>query len=241
MRQHSVANIISPVPVERAGTQRGKRLSPELEAGPPVAAVYDRRPDPRFGGHRPPLQYLVWIQRDSTVAEGLSLGCERSKFKNPKSKIPPGFTLIEVLIALSIFAMAAVVLGAAYVNVLLSYEIAARSTQGDEDAKFARAQLLAIADPKKIEEGGDFDSPGGRRVHWSAQIEPTETADLFLVHFLCEINDPATPDTQKIAQDFRVLRPTWSDPADRDKLRQNARQRIQELNAGNGGSQPVRK
>ena len=223
MRQHSVANIISPVPVERAGTQRGKRLSPELEAGPPV-----------------------WIQRDSTVAEGLSLGCERSKFKNPKSKIPPGFTLIEVLIALSIFAMAAVVLGAAYVNVLLSYEIAGRSTQGDEDVKFARAQLLAIAEPKKIEECGDFDSPGVLRVHWSAQIEPTETADLFLVHFLCEINDPATTDTQKTAQDFRVLRPTWSDPAERDKLRQNARQRIQELNANNGvnaagGRQPRKK
>ena len=160
----------------------------------------------------------------------------KSKLKNPKSKIPRAFTLLEVLIALSIFAMAAMVLAASYVNVLLSYQIAARGTQGDEDVKFARAQLLAIADPKKIEEGGDFDSPNGRRVHWSAQIEPTETADLFLVHFLCEISDPATPEMPKIAQDFRVLRPTWSDPTDRDKLRQEARQRIQDLNANNGGS-----
>jgi len=178
----------------------------------------------------------------------LAAGVDRhqSKIKNPKSKIRRAFTLIEVLVALSIFAFAAVVLGAAYVNVLLSYEIAARSTQGEEDVKFARAQLLAIADPKKIDDGGDFDSPGGRHVHWSAQIEPTETADLFLVHFLCEINDPATPDAQKTAQDFRVLRPTWSDPADRDKLRQDARQRIQELNANNGnnaasGGQPGKK
>ena len=160
----------------------------------------------------------------------------QSKIQNPKSKIPRAFTLLEVLIALSIFALAAVVLGASYVNVLLSYQIAARSTQSDEDVKFARAQLLAIADPKKIDDGGDFDSTDGRRAHWSAQIEPTETADLFLVHFLCEINDPATSDTQKIAQDFRVLRPTWSDPADRDKLRQDARQRIQDLNANNGSS-----
>jgi len=187
-------------------------------------------------------RFSIFDFRFRTVRQHLTAGVDRhrSKFKNPKSKIPRGFTLIEVLIALSIFAMAAVVLGAAYVNVLLSYEIAARSTQGDEDVKFARAQLLAIADPKKIEDGGDFDSPSGRRVHWSAQIEPTETADLFLVHFLCEINDPATTDPQKLAQDFRVLRPTWSDPAERDKLRQDARQRIQELNAGNGGP-PVKK
>jgi general secretion pathway protein I len=182
-------------------------------------------------------RFLIFDFRSRAIdAGGPVRACgSQSKFKNPKSKIPRAFTLIEVLIALSIFAMAAVVLGASYVNVLLSYEIAARSTQGDEDVKFARAQLLAIADPKKIEDGGDFDSPGGRRVHWSAQIEPTETADLFLVHFLCEINDPAASDPQKIAQDFRVLRPTWSDPADRDKLRQDARERIQELNAGNGG------
>jgi general secretion pathway protein I len=169
--------------------------------------------------------------RDEALARG-----PKSKIQNPKSKIHRAFTLIEVLIALSIFAIAAVMLGAAYVNVLLSYEIAARSTQGDEDVKFARAQLLAIADPKKIEEGGDFESPGGRRVHWTAQMEPTETADLFLVHFVCEINDPAATEAQKVEQDFRVLRPTWSDPADRDKLRQEARQRIQDLNANNGGS-----
>ena len=193
-------------------------------------------------------RFSLFDFRFRTARQHRSAGVDRhrSKFKNPKSTISRAFTLIEVLIALSIFALAAVVLGASYVNVLLSYEIATRSTQGDEDVKFARAQLLAIADPKKIEEGGDFDSAGGRRVHWSAQIEPTETADLFLVHFLCEINDPATPDTPKIAQDFRVLRPTWSDPAERDKLRQDARQRIQELNANSGvnaagGRQPGKK
>ena len=174
--------------------------------------------------------------RDQALARGT-----KSKIPNQKSKIPRAFTLIEVLVALSIFAFAAVVLGAAYVNVLLSYETAARSTQGDEDVRFARAQLLAIADPKKIEEGGDFDSPGGRHVRWSAQIESTETADLFLVHFLCEINDPATSDTPKIAQDFRVLRPTWSDPAERDKLRLDARQRIQELNKNNAGGNPPKR
>jgi general secretion pathway protein I len=150
------------------------------------------------------------------------------------------FTLIEVLVAISIFALAAIVLSSAYVNVLTSYEVAARSTLNDEDVTFARAQLLAIADRKKIDEGGDFEATGGRRVHWSAEIESTETADLFLVHFTCEINDPAAREPQKVTEDFRVLRPTWSDPAERDKLRQEARQRIEELNIslgkGNGSS-----
>ena len=41
-------------------------LSPELEADPPVAAVYDRRTGPAtsLGGHRPPLQNTVETERD---------------------------------------------------------------------------------------------------------------------------------------------------------------------------------
>ena len=40
-----------------------------------------------------------------------------------------GFTLVEVLVALCIFAMAAVVLGSAYVNVLTGYEVVSRGVQ----------------------------------------------------------------------------------------------------------------
>src|SRR5688500_13870574 len=50
----------------------------------------------------------------------------------------PGFTLVEVLVALCIFAMAAVVLGASYLNVLNSYEIVSRGMQVNEDFAFAR-------------------------------------------------------------------------------------------------------
>ena len=38
-----VLRLRHPAPAGRAGARLGKRLSPELEAGLPVAAVYDRR------------------------------------------------------------------------------------------------------------------------------------------------------------------------------------------------------
>jgi hypothetical protein len=67
----------------RADARRGKRLSSELEAGSPVAAVYDRRNDSvsqvgdaaHNGGHRPPLQNSVCAQHDSTRSGCLSLRC----------------------------------------------------------------------------------------------------------------------------------------------------------------------
>ena len=57
-----------------------------------------------------------------------------------------GFTLIEVMVALMIFGLTAVVMGGAYLNVLNSYEAAQRSNLNEGEVSFARSQLLTIAD-----------------------------------------------------------------------------------------------
>jgi general secretion pathway protein I len=140
-----------------------------------------------------------------------------------------GFTLIEVLVALCIFALAAVVLGSAYMNVLTSYEIIARASQTSEDVAFARSIVLSEPDRTKLEPGGDFDTAGGSHLHWSVDIASTNEADLFTVTFTCELTDPNRPEPEKTVETFTVLRPTWSiDPAERDKLRQDAKTRILE-------------
>jgi general secretion pathway protein I len=140
-----------------------------------------------------------------------------------------GFTLIEVLVALCIFALAAVVLGSAYMNVLTSYDIVARASQTSEDVAFARSIVLTEPDRTKLEPGGDFDTAGGSHVHWSVDIVSTNEADLFTVTFTCELTDPNRPEPEKTVETFTVLRPTWSiDPAERDKLRQDAKTRILE-------------
>ncbi|MFA5265044.1 MAG: prepilin-type N-terminal cleavage/methylation domain-containing protein [Opitutaceae bacterium] len=140
------------------------------------------------------------------------------------------FTVIEVLISLSILAMTAVVLGAAYLNVLTSYELAARDTQADQDQLFALSQLLSQPDLKKAEEGAEFDSVGNRHVRWKAAIEPTKLPDLFDVAFSCEIADPGKGGPRTETQTLRLLRPTWSEAADRDKLRQEIRRQIEQEN-----------
>ena len=137
-----------------------------------------------------------------------------------------GFTLLEVLVALAIFSLAAVVFGAAYVNVLTSYEVARRVMQTDAEVKFARAALLAEPDADKAAQGADYDSADGRHIKWTATIEPTTVADLFTVTFECECTGPGLPEPQRMKQVFRVLRPTWSQATDRTTLRANAKDRI---------------
>ena len=143
------------------------------------------------------------------------------------------FTLLEVMVALAIFAVATVALAAAYINVLNAYDIVGRSNIRDEDVRFARAQLLAEPDRQKAEEGGDFDAASGGRVRWRATIEPTNTADLFQVDFTCEVSEsnpaPTAPPSRPLTQRFFLLRPTWSEGTDQAKARGEARERILEL------------
>jgi prepilin-type N-terminal cleavage/methylation domain-containing protein len=140
-----------------------------------------------------------------------------------------GFTLLEVLISLLIFVMAAVVLGSSYVNVLNGYDLAQRAEARNEDIEFARAQLLAEPDHDKAEQGGEFDSANARHASWHAQIDPTQTADLFAVAFTCEINDPSAPKPETVTENFMVLRPTWSDPTKRSTLLAAAKEQIDKI------------
>ena len=125
----------------------------------------------------------------------------------PLRPVSGGFTLLEVLAALVIFLMAAVVLGSAYVNVLNGYDLAQRANARNDDIEFARAQLLAEPDHDKAEQGGEFDSTNGRHVSWHAQIDPTQTADLFAVAFTCEINDPSAKKPETVTENFMVFPP----------------------------------
>ena len=170
-------------------------------------------PDPRLSDSRPPAGSRAPAEsRGSTESGGA------------------GFTLLEVLVALTIFAMAAVVLGSSYLNVLNSYEVVARGVQINEDFAFARQQVLNEPDRKKVEEGGEFETAGARRAKWSVEIESTGVADVFRVGFTCEIADPNRPEPERQVQTFLLLRPTWViDPGERGKLKEDAKTRILEI------------
>jgi general secretion pathway protein I len=136
-----------------------------------------------------------------------------------------GFTLVEVLVSLVIFALTAVVLGSAYLNVLNGYEIARKANMNDEDVFFARSQLLSQSDLQAAQSGAEFDD-GDRHVRWTAEIEPANTTDLFTVTFTCTVTGGAGVEPRSVAETFMLLRPTWSDPTARTTLRQNAVTRI---------------
>jgi len=141
-------------------------------------------------------------------------------------RTPRGFTLIEVLVSLAIFALAAVVLSVAYLNIIGSYRALGAQHQGDEDWKLLRAVVLTEELLEKVEEGGRIALPDGRQLNWKAKVDPTDVADLFLLTL--EADSPASGDAEawQRRQVLHLLRPSWSDPAEREELREKTRQRI---------------
>jgi general secretion pathway protein I len=141
------------------------------------------------------------------------------------TRLPRAFTLIEVLLSLAIFALTAVVLGGAYVNVLNSYQAAQQENVYDADVSYARSQLLTQADLPTAQTGSEFDD-GDRHIKWTAEIDPANTTDLFTVAFTCVITSASGSDAKTIVENFMLVRPTWSDPTARSTLRANAASRI---------------
>ena len=149
------------------------------------------------------------------------------------------FTLLEVLMAMALFAMAAVMLASAYLNVLNSYETAGRAARLNEDFAFARQFVLNEPDRRKVEEGGEFATAAGHRARWSVEIASTGVADVFRVAFTCETSDPARMEPDRVTQSFLVMRPTWVvDAAERGKLKEEAKTRILELQGKLKAGQP---
>lgn len=136
----------------------------------------------------------------------------------PAVKTPPrrAFTLIEVLVSLGIFALAAIVLSAAYLNILGAYQTVRQRQQDDEDWKHLRAQVLTEPDRAVLERGGNLPRPDGSIQAWTVRIEPTAIADLFTVTLRLEKpGEAGAPPERRL----NLLRPAWSDPGERDRLR----------------------
>jgi len=137
-----------------------------------------------------------------------------------------GFSLIEVVVALAIFAMAAVVLTETFVNSLLAREKGVSNDARNRDIRDVRMQLLLEPNREDAEEGDTYKTLSNGSARWEAEIKPTNVIDLFQVQLRIEFEEPQ--DAQKVSylETLYLLRPTWSESDERSDLLQEKREAL---------------
>jgi prepilin-type N-terminal cleavage/methylation domain-containing protein len=127
-------------------------------------------------------------------------------------------SLIEVLVALAIFALAAVGLSSAYGNILLARAAMERLDQDDESMRLARAAVLApdALTDKTVREAGERLSgrvtlSDGTLAEWEAELSSATVDALFLVTLTVRRDG----ETTERKQSFNLYRPAWAASSDR--------------------------
>lgn len=153
-----------------------------------------------------------------------------------------GMSLIEVLVAVAIFGLAAVGLSAAYGNILLARAAMNRLEADDEAMRLARAAVLApeaLANRQVRSAGerltGRVTLSDGSTAEWEAELSPAEIDSLFLVGLTVRREGDAAETTQA----FHLYRPAWAASADRQARLRAATEKLRGARGFEGTSGAV--
>lgn len=142
----------------------------------------------------------------------------KSLFRSAGRAPSGGFSLIEVLIALAIFAAASTVLVSAFASAMLARERSVGNDLLHADIRAVRMQLLLEPSLEAAEDGGNYPTLNHGEATWQAVIEPTEVVDLFRVELQIEFSAPPEDQTGTHSEQLYLLRPTWSEAGERSEL-----------------------
>ncbi|MEC8778691.1 MAG: type II secretion system protein, partial [Verrucomicrobiota bacterium] len=105
----------------------------------------------------------------------------RARTQVANSPVQSGFMLIEVLIALAIFGLAAVYLVDGAFVASRTIRVMKDTREMEQDLLWVRSQVFQEADYEKMEEGGDIQALSMGEVKWETEIDMTEVLDLYKV------------------------------------------------------------
>ena len=137
-----------------------------------------------------------------------------------KAKHLKGFSLIEVLIALALFAICSNLIASAFINALLARERNPSSTYQDIAISTVRKQLLLEKNLEDAEEGGTLTLLEKGEASWTAEILSTDIIDLFECRLDIEFLESDNPNQAIYSETLYLLRPTWSKSDERSSLLQ---------------------
>lgn len=156
------------------------------------------------------------------------------------------FSLGEVLVALTLFALLVVAVGQSISNNMRA--LAEMNTGGwnSPSMRAIREHILSRTSRQQIEDGGEIELAGWPRpgdssnttaaqptkVRWTAEINPTTTLDLFTLTVDLQVDNADDP----IEASFivHVYRPGWGLPEDRERAVEAKLERLEAIRTARG-------
>jgi len=145
------------------------------------------------------------------------------------------FTLLEVLVALSLFAVASAMLVQSALNAVRAYELVQPESNREQMFRFVLRTIIATEDREEMEDGGDITLPDDSVANWEAEIEETQLLDLFLVTIEVELDDGFGGSGEEITRSYQVhlYRPDWDyEDGNRDEILEDRRDNLEDRRAG---------
>lgn len=129
------------------------------------------------------------------------------------------FTLIETLLALAVFGLAAVVLTTSFYDAQRALEWESRSLTYEKMADWAVDRILELKlDRDAMEKGDRVSTLDGGKLDWKATVEETRILDCFQVAFSFTFSAALDDDEGAFIVNRLVYAPTWSEARDRAAL-----------------------
>lgn len=114
-----------------------------------------------------------------------------------------GFSLVESILALALFAMSAFVVSQICYNCAYPLDMPDKDTQLESDIQRAIEAVLAVTDYDSLSDEIEIDTISGDTLKASCEAEPTPIADLFALTITIEGKN-----VKRIKKMF-VVRPSW--------------------------------
>ena len=136
------------------------------------------------------------------------------------------FSLVECVVALALFALAAVVLGQTCFNCLNSVNSIKKDSYSDSLRDYLRSKVLAASDLSELQTGLDVYGPDGKTLTIVGDASATKIVDLFRLDVSCE--EAGYSDV------FYLVRPSWygqltSASAERSEILDDRREEIEDV------------
>ena len=143
--------------------------------------------------------------------------------------------LIEVLIAVALFGMAAVFLVDGISVASRTMSLMKDTREMEQDLLWARSQIFKEHRYEEIEDGGEIKALTIGEIIWATEIEMTEVVDLYSVVLTMEYegNDEIGIEPGERISKMFLLRPGWANESDfateRSRLLEDKRDKIREM------------